>query len=70
MKTTALILTIACLALTGCNKDRKCKGGTKPPPPSGDVQKVPDAPSGLQLSAIAAAAVAAYAVSTRKERVS
>jgi hypothetical protein len=64
----AIAILLACITLSGCDKHRE---GNKPKPqkpPAGDVQKVPDAPSNLQLSAIAAAAIAAYAVSVRKER--
>jgi len=67
MKTPIAILFLATLCLSGCKKDH-CQSN-KPKPPSGDVQKVPDAPSGLSLSAIAGTAVLAYWVSTRKERV-
>lgn len=67
-----LILSLALFAsllVTGCDKDRnKGKGGHKPPPTEKPAEKVPDAPSTLQLSAVAAAAFAAYYVSTRKER--
>ena len=69
MKTVIVILALAStLCLTGCDKNRKSKG-SKPKPPAEDVQKVPDAPSGLQLSAIAAVCLVTYAVCTRKERV-
>lgn len=62
-----LSLCLSALLLSGCDRDKR-KTGNKPKPTPSDVQKVPDKPSGLQLSAIAAAAmVAAYALS-RKER--
>lgn len=61
MRATVIILAlVSALCLTGCDKDRK-SGGSKPKPAPTDAQKVPDAPSGLQLSAIAAAAIVAYA---------
>jgi len=68
MKTPLLILALAStLCLTGCDKDRKCGGQSKPP--SSDTKKVPDAPSGLQLSAIASTCILTYSVCTRKEKV-
>lgn len=69
MKTAIIILALtSTLAFAGCKKDRK---GAKPPrtkPPVEETQKVPDAPSGLGLSAIAIAALGAYAMMTKGER--
>jgi hypothetical protein len=65
---TILFGMLVVTALCGCKKDHKSPATKKPP--ASDIQKVPDAPSNLQLSAIAAVAMVAYAVSARKERVS
>lgn len=69
---TRLFVSLICIdaaaLVTGCDKDQK-KGGQSKPPPS-DTEKVPDGPSSLQLSAVAAAALAAYAtINYQKEKV-
>lgn len=57
-----LSLCLCALLVSGCDRD-KGKTGNKPKPQPSDVQKVPDKPSGLQISAIAAGAIlVAYAL--------
>ena len=66
MKTTTLLLALACLTLTACDRDRnKCKPTR---PPAEHVEKVPDSGATLALSLVAGCVIALGWVYSRKER--